>query len=91
MVLLKVYIFGSKELSGLPIEAINYIMNLCKEGNEIIIGDCYGVAAAVQFLLEEIAYENVTIYTARDKARINLCDWKEKNIITDSRGYRRNF
>ena len=88
---MKIFISGSKELSSFPIEASNYIKNLCEKGYEIIIGDCYGVDTVVQFLLEEIEYKNVTIYTAKNKARVNLGNWKEINIITDSHGYKAQY
>lgn len=88
---MKIFVSGSKELNILPPQARNYILQLCKEGNEIVIGDCYGVDTAVQFLLKEIEYANVTIYTASHKARVNLGDWSVISVAAGFHGYRAHY
>ena len=59
---------------------------LCDQQCDFFIGDCYGVDSLVQFLLQEIGYKNVYIYTTRTKARINLGGWKEVYIKNSKQG-----
>jgi putative RNA 2'-phosphotransferase len=45
-------------------------------GDEILIGDAFGVDKAVQELLANFHYQNVTIYASDGKARNNVAVWR---------------
>ena len=45
---MKIFISGSKSISSLPELAKAFIDQFIENGDEIFIGDCYGVDAVVQ-------------------------------------------
>lgn len=84
---MKVFISGSKEISKLPREATNKIIEICNKKHDILIGDCYGIDTTVQTLLKQLNYKKVTIFTSCEKERVNLGNWKVVNINSDKHGY----
>ena len=58
----KVFVSGSKSISALNLEFLEHLSHAIQEGFEILVGDCYGVDAAVQKYLADINYPNVTVY-----------------------------
>ena len=84
---MKVFISGSKEISKLPREATNKIIEICNKKHDILIGDCYGIDTTVQALLKQLNYKKVTIFTSCEKEIVNLGNWKVVNIISDKHGY----
>lgn len=84
---MKLFIDGSKTIGKLPDKAAETITAACRDSHEILIGDCYGIDLAVQRLLAELEYENVTIYTACPKARNNIRNWQEQRIATNQTGF----
>ena len=66
---MKYFVSGSKSISTLPestIEVIDFFISL---EAEFLVGDCYGVDAAVQKYLESKGYSNVTIYCSGESPR----------------------
>jgi hypothetical protein len=71
----KVFIGGSKSINKLPTAAIEKLNNICSNGDDIIIGDAFGVDKAVQEYLASVNYPNVTIYASDGKVRNNIGNW----------------
>lgn len=65
----KLFVSGSKSISKLSDAAISLLDDAIKKGMEILVGDCYGVDAAVQKYLDQRNYANVTVYCSGDKPR----------------------
>lgn len=91
----KIFVFGSKSISKLSDEFISRIDNHISDKDTFLIGDCYGVDAAVQRYLEDKQYKNVKVYTSTPSfgdigknecdikdARRNLGNWKVVNILS---------
>ena len=59
---MKIFISGSKSISMLPELAKTFIDQFIENGDEILVGDCYGIDAVVQKYLESKGFSNVTVY-----------------------------
>lgn len=59
---MKIFISGSKSISMLPELAKTFIDQFIENGDEILVGDCYGIDAVVQKYLESKGFNSVTIY-----------------------------
>ena len=68
---MKIFISGSKSISKLPDLAKIFIDQFIENIDEILVGDCYGVDAAVQMYLDSKGYRNVTIYCSGETPRNN--------------------
>ena len=68
---MKVFISGSKSISKLPEEVKSLLDSYIVTGAEILVGDCYGVDAAVQKCLESKGCGKVTIYCSGETPRNN--------------------
>ncbi len=68
---MKIFISGSKSISKLPELAKIFIDQFIENNDEILVGDCYGVDAAVQKYLESKGYGNATIYCSGETPRNN--------------------
>jgi adenine-specific DNA-methyltransferase len=69
---MKIFISGSKSISKLPELAKAFIDQFIENGDEILIGDCYGVDAVVQKYLEAKEFNNTTIYCSGITPRNNF-------------------
>ena len=69
---MKIFISGSKSISQLPELAKTFIDQFIENNDEILVGDCYGVDAAVQMYLDSKGYRNVTIYCSGETPRNNF-------------------
>ena len=69
---MKIFISGSKSISKLPELAKAFIDQFIENGDEILIGDCYGVDAVVQKYLEAKEFNNVTVYCSGVTPRNNF-------------------
>lgn len=69
---MKLFISGSKSISVLSDEVKSTLDNYMANGTEFLVGDCYGVDAAVQKNLESKGYRNVTIYCSGETPRNNF-------------------
>jgi hypothetical protein len=65
----KLFVSGSKSISKLSEAAIGLLDDAIKKGMEILVGDCYGVDAAIQKYLDQRNYANVTVYCSGEKPR----------------------
>ena len=59
---MKLFISGSKSISVLSDEVKAILDKYIALDTEFLVGDCYGVDAAVQTYLDSKGYNNVTIY-----------------------------
>jgi adenine-specific DNA-methyltransferase len=92
---MKIFISGSKSISKLPELAKAFIDQFIENGDEILIGDCYGVDAVVQKYLEAKEFNNTTIYcsgiTPRNNfvsaAKIHSCTKAAKDLTSSEFQY----
>lgn len=77
---MKVFIGGSKSITVLPKPVITRFRTICERQYDILVGDCYGVDAAVQEFCASLGYDRVTVYASNGKARNNLGGWPVKCI-----------
>ena len=66
---MRVFISGSKSISKLPEEVKSLLDTFIATDAEILVGDCYGVDAAVQMYLDSKGYSNVTVYCSGETPR----------------------
>ena len=69
---MKVFISGSKSISALSDEVKSLLDEYIALGTEFLIGDCYGVDAAVQMYLDSKGYRNVIVYCSGETPRNNF-------------------
>ncbi len=69
---MKIFISGSKSISKLPELAKIFIDQFIENNDEILVGDCYGVDAAVQMYLDSKGYSNVIVYCSGETPRNNF-------------------
>jgi len=69
---MKVFISGSKSISALHEEVKSLLDSYIVTGAKILVGDCYGVDAAVQMYLDSKGYSNVTVYCSGETPRNNF-------------------
>jgi hypothetical protein len=69
---MKIFISGSKSISKLPELAKTFIDQFIENNDEILVGDCYGVDAAVQMYLDSKGYSNVIVYCSGETPRNNF-------------------
>lgn len=81
---MKIFISGSKSISKLPELAKAFIDQFIENGDEILIGDCYGVDAVVQKYLESKGYSNVTIYCSGVTPRNNFVSAAKIHSCTET-------
>ncbi len=74
--------FGINVIKSLPKTVNNYIIDLVSKNCEILIGDCMGIDSLVQTLLNELNYNDVTVYYSGNKCR-NLINngWKAQSVV----------
>ena len=69
---MRVFISGSKSISKLPEEVKFLLDEHIALGTEFLVGDCYGVDAAVQMYLDSKGYSNVIVYCSGETPRNNF-------------------
>lgn len=65
----KLFVSGSKSISKLSETAIGLLDKAIEKGEEILVGDCYGVDSAVQKYLDQRNYANAIVYCSGEKPR----------------------
>lgn len=65
----KVFISGSKSISKLKAEMCEILDKIIRDGDTILVGDCYGVDLAVQKYLLQKGYTDVIVYCSGEKPR----------------------
>lgn len=81
---MKIFISGSKSISKLPELAKAFIDQFIENGDEILIGDCYGVDAVVQKYLEAKEFNNTTIYCSGIIPRNNFVSAAKIHSCTEA-------
>ena len=84
---MKVFIGGSKNQTKLTENMAMQIDAYIGDGYAVLIGDCYGIDHAVQKLLSERGYKEVTVYCSGDMPRNNAGGWSVVALKSDKRGY----
>ena len=69
---MKLFVSGSKSISVLPDEVKAILDEHIALGTEFLVGDCYGIDAAVQKYLDSKGYSNVTVYCSGETPRNNF-------------------
>ena len=69
---MKLFVSGSKSITVLSDEVKAIHDKYIAIGTEFLVGDCYGVDAAVQMYLDSKGYCNVTIYCSGETPRNNF-------------------
>ena len=72
---MKVFVGGAKAITTLPDPVIARLQTICERQYDILVGDCYGVDAAVQKFFANLGYNRVVVYASNGKARNNLGSW----------------
>ena len=81
---MKIFISGSKSISKLSELAKAFIDQFIENGDEILIGDCYGVDAVVQKYLEAKEFNNTTIYCSGITPRNNFVSAAKIHSCTEA-------
>ena len=76
----KVFIGGSRVLEELSVETKNELVEYMHAGATFLIGEGKGAGLLVQKFLAKNGYRKVLIYTANEKAKINVGFWEEKQV-----------
>ena len=76
----KIFVGGSKILTELSVETKNTLVEYMHAGATFLIGEGKGADLLVQKFLAKNGYRKVLIYTANEKAKINVGFWEEKQV-----------
>ena len=68
----KIFISGSKSISKLTDNMHDILDKIIKEGDTILVGDCYGVDLAVQKYLLQNDYTEVIVYCSGEQPRNHI-------------------
>lgn len=77
---MKIFIAGARSITTIPAPVQQRMMNICRSGYEVLVGDCYGVDASVQTFYSKLGYKNVVVYAGNGKARNNIGHWYVQNV-----------
>ena len=75
---MKVFISGSKSISALSEEVKSLLDEHIALGTEFLVGDCYGIDAAVQKYLDSKGYSNATIYCSGEHPRNSFVSFSKR-------------
>ena len=81
---MKIFIGGSKMISDIDKNVKEKLNEIIKNKYEVLIGDCWGIDAAVQKFFAENDYRNVTVYATEDKIRNNIGEFDVCNVASNS-------
>ena len=81
---MKIFISGSKSISMLPELAKTFIDQFIENGDEILIGDCYGVDAVVQKYIKSKGFNSVTVYCSGVTPRNNFTSSAKIHSCTEA-------
>ena len=77
---MKVFVGGAKTLGKLDDNIKEKLLSFCREGYEILIGDCHGADGAMQKFLADTGYRKVKVYVSGEKVRNNVGGWEVCNV-----------
>ena len=81
---MKLFISGSKSISVLPDEVKAILDEHIALGTEFLVGDCYGIDAAVQKYLDSKGYSNATIYCSGEHPRNSFVSFSKRCSCAES-------
>ena len=76
----KVFIGGSRVLEELSVETKNTLVEYMHANATFLVGDNTGADLLIQKFLAKNGYQKAVVYTVKDKARINVGFWEEKQV-----------
>ena len=77
---MKIFIGGSKTIKELSACMIKELDRVCREGKEVIVGDCSGADRLVQEYLHRCSYTKVMVYVSGERVRNNVGAYHVKHI-----------
>ena len=81
---MKIFVAGARSITELDDDMQQRVNSICDKDNDIIVGDSYGVDAAVQELCAKRVYNKVTVYASNGEARNNVGNWPVKEVEVDA-------
>lgn len=82
---MKIFIAGARSVTDLSTVVQKKMFSIAQKGFEVLVGDCYGVDAAVQRFYTNLGYKNILVYASNGKARNNIGNWNIRNVpVSDS-------
>lgn len=78
---MKIFIAGARSLTSLDVYAQAKMHSIFEKKHDIIVGDCYGIDAAVQKFFAGLQYDRVTVFASNGKARNNLGNWEIHSVL----------
>ena len=76
----KILVGGSKTLIELSIEMKNTLVEYMHANATFLIGDNLGADLLIQKFLAKNGYQKAVVYTVKDRVRINVGFWEEKQV-----------
>ena len=76
----KIFVGGSRTIEELSVKIKNELVEYMHAGATFLIGEGKGADLLVQKFLAKNGYRKVLIYTANEKAKINVGFWEEKQV-----------
>ena len=80
---MKIFIGGSKMISEIDKNVKEKLDEIIKNKYEVLIGDCWGIDAAVQKFFAEKDYRNVTVYATGNSVRNNVGRFDVCNVVSN--------
>lgn len=77
---MKIFIAGARSVKILNDTVKNRLLSIYRTKGSVLVGDCYGVDAAVQKFFVDLHYSDVTVFASNGKARYNIGNWKVENV-----------
>lgn len=87
----KIFISGSISIKTINPKVVVRIENIIASNLEILIGDAKGSDSAIQNILKEKQFKNVTVYCSGNHPRNNLGSWMIKSVETEHKSNTRSF
>ena len=81
---MKIFVAGARSITELDDDMQERVNSICDKNNDIIVGDSYGVDAAVQELCAKRGYSKVTVYAINGDTRNNVGNWPVKEVEVDA-------
>ena len=81
---MKIFVAGARSITELDDDMQERVNSICDKNNDIIVGDSYGVDAAVQELCAKRGYSKVTVYASNGDTRNNVGNWPVKEVEVDA-------
>ena len=80
---MRIFIGGSKMISDIDKNVKEKLDEIIKNKYKVLIGDCWGIDAAVQKFFAEKDYHDVTVYVTGDSVRNNIGMFDVCNVASN--------